>query len=135
MIILETSLLSLAFRRRWAGGRPPAVDHLDEMLESKTMLAIPGIVVQEILSGIRTESQFQETKAGLSAFPLLLAQPRDHFAAAKVFNVCAANGVALSTVDCLIAAQAMARGASLWTLDEDFTRIARHTGLKLYRPS
>ena len=37
------------------------------------------------------------------------------------------------TIDSLIAAIALEHGATVFTLDQDFSRIARITGLKLYR--
>jgi len=37
-----------------------------------------------------------------------------------------------STIDSLIAAIALEHGASIFTLDQDFVRIARMTGLELY---
>lgn len=132
MIVLETSILSLAFRRRWVGPRPAAVDELQELIESNAALAVPAMAFQEVLSGVRTEPQFLELKGVLEGFPILLARPEEHLLAARISNLCARKGVAISAVDALIAGQTIAREGKLWTLDRDFVKLARFCGLKFH---
>ncbi len=52
--------------------------------------------------------------------------------AAAIFRAAHARGHALTTIDTLIAAIARENGASLFTLDQDFTRVARITPLMLH---
>ncbi len=54
--------------------------------------------------------------------------------AAAIFRLARSKGTTLSTIDTLIAAIAMHHGVAVFTLDKDFSRIARLTGLPLYRP-
>ncbi len=103
------------------------------MVREDVPLAVPGIVLQEVLSGVRTEAQFFRLRNLLEAFPILVAEQRDHVAAARIANACRRKGVTTSAVDCLISALATERDAPLLTLDEDFARIARHSDLKLLR--
>ena len=134
MILLDTSILSLAYRRRRrAGPDPPIVGTLRELILQDVPLAIPGIVVQEVLSGVRTEAQFRRLEKLLEAFPIITAEPDHHVLAARITNACRRKGVAASTVDCLIAAIATSSDAFLFTLDEDFGRMASVCGMKLYR--
>jgi len=135
MIVLDTSILSLALRRRWTGARPSSVERLEEMMRAQAALAIPGIVLQEVLSGIRVESQFSSLQTLLHGIPLLIASGGDHTLAAKIFNQCLDNGVSASHIDCLIAAQTIACHGRLWTLDRDFAAIARCSRLKFFRPA
>lgn len=134
MILLDTSVLSLAFRRR---RRPPAATtgaELERMIEQDLPLAVPGIVVQELLSGLRETSEVARLQAAIQGFPVIAATVGDHLAAAKIANSCRAKGIATSTIDCLIAAQAIGSGAHLFTLDEDFVRIATACDLELWSP-
>jgi len=69
----------------------------------------------------------------LAAFSILPEGVSEHVEAARVRNVCLAKGLNVSGVDCLIAACAITGGHQLFTVDEDFEAIAKHTPLKLYR--
>ncbi len=50
----------------------------------------------------------------------------------SVYREARAEGIKLSTIDSLIASIALDHRASVFTLDRDFTRIARFTKLELY---
>ncbi len=133
MILLDTTILSLAYRRHHKiEPEPPAIEILRQMILEDVPLAVPGIVLQEVLSGVRTEAQFERLKRLLEAFPIMTAEPRHHVLAAKIANACRRKGVATSTVDCLIAALATSSDASLFTLDQDFVRMVPLCGMKLF---
>jgi predicted nucleic acid-binding protein len=134
LIVLDTSVLSLAFRRRHRG-LPAASDtrvELERIIEEDRSLFVPGIVLQELLSGVRETAEFERLRAVMKGFPVLTATTADHLAAASVANACRAKGIAASTIDCLIAAQAIGASFSLFTLDEDFVRIANCCELVLW---
>src|SRR5689334_10803663 len=101
------------------------------MIAEDWPLLIPGIVRQELLSGVRTPEEWKRLQDVVEGFPVLLADLDDHFTAARVTNACRQRGIASSTVDCLIAAQAIRSQASLFTLDQDFQRIADCCELQL----
>lgn len=133
MIVVDTSVWSLAFRRRSRpGDEPKVVSLLRRMIEDDQPLAVPGIVFQELLTGVRDVSQAKRLQRILDGFPLLLATKADHVEAAKISTACRKGGVTAATVDCLIAAQCISSDAPLLTTDEDFRRIALHAGLKLH---
>lgn len=137
MIVLDTSVLSRVFRRRQhrlyaAEGTP--LD-LERMIEEDWPLLVPGIVLQELLSGIRDAAEFDRLLAALEGFPVITATIADHLAAASLANSCRAKGIAASTIDCLIAAQTIGAGFSLFTLDQDFLRIATCCSLVLWSRS
>jgi predicted nucleic acid-binding protein len=137
LIVLDTSVLSLAFRRR-PGGLTTASDtrlELERMIEQDWPLLVPGVVLQELLSGIREVAEFARLRAVMEGFPVVTATIADHLVAASVSNACRAKGIAASTIDCLIAAQAIGAGYSLFTLDEDFRRIATCCSLVLWSRS
>ena len=103
------------------------------MLLEDTPVAIPGIVLQEILSGVRTDIQFTRLQRLLEAFAVLTAGRQDHVLAAQISKACRRQGMSMSAVDCLIAALAVSRDALLFTLDEDFARMAPICNLKLFK--
>ena len=134
MIVLDTSVLSLAFRRRKPDAEEPdPVALLGKMIAEDRPLVVPGIVLQELLSGVRTAEQFKRLQAAMAAFPILLAGQVQHVQAAQISNVCRREGITCSTVDALIAAMAIGVGGQLFTTDADFQRIAPRCGLRLYR--
>jgi predicted nucleic acid-binding protein len=134
VILIDTSVLSRVFRRRQPG---PVERRLHVVFErlmlSEAPLGLPGIVLQEALSGLASQREFDDLAARfLGAFSVISATTADHVAAARLRNVCMRRGVNASGVDCLIAATAIGGGHELLTLDADFGRIAKHSALRLY---
>lgn len=133
MIVVDTSVWSLAFRRRAGpGDEPKVVSLLRRMIKDDYPLSMPGIVFQELLTGVRDVSQAKKLQGILDGFPLLLATKEHHVEAARISTACRKGGVTAATVDCLIAAQCVCSNSPLLTTDEDFKRIARHAALILY---
>ena len=93
--------------------------------------AIAGIVVTEILQGLTRD--VDEIERYLSMWDILEpAGFATYRKAAAIFRLARSKGVSLSTIDTLIAAIAIHHRATVFTLDKDFSRIARLTGLPLY---
>jgi predicted nucleic acid-binding protein len=100
---------------------------------AKSKWPFPAVVLQELLSGVAEQKQGERVLAAIrESFPVVLATEGDHLKAADLGNLAARKGVALSTPDALIAAQAFNRRALLFTTDGDFPRLAALAGLKLY---
>lgn len=131
MIILDTSALSHVFRRAQGVGSTPARDVYQRLIADGDPLTVPGIVLQEILSGIREPARVHRLARLVSAFPLCLATQEHHFLAATLVNDCLRVGVAISSIDALIAATTLDLGATLFTLDTDFEPLSRSHGLRL----
>jgi predicted nucleic acid-binding protein len=131
VIVLDTSILSHALRRRATEGESPETAILRRVLAANVQAAVPGVVLQEILSGVRSPAQFRELRRALDDFRLLLANREHHVVAAEISNACRARGVATSLADCLIAALTIGARGELFTTDSDFARIAEHSSLKV----
>jgi predicted nucleic acid-binding protein len=133
MILLDTSVLSAVLRRRRKGEAEEALAaRVTALLDGEEQIAIPGIVFQEILSGIAEQKQGERVLAAIrESFPVLLATEGDHLKAADLANLAARRGLALSTPDALIAAQAYNRRAHLFTTDGDFPKLAAWAGLRM----
>jgi predicted nucleic acid-binding protein len=135
VILFDTSVLSRVFRRKHPGPEERRLLAVfDELMASDDPLGLPGIVLQEVLSGVRSHRQFTDLSGKLlTAFAVLPEGVADHVEAARVKNVCLAKGLNVSGVDCLIAGVAITGHHELFAVDEDFEAIARHAPLRLYR--
>jgi predicted nucleic acid-binding protein len=135
VILLDTSVLSRVFRRARPGTEERRLhQRLHELLAGEAALGIPGLVLQEVLSGIRSEKQFSNLMQRLlTSFSIVLPHTSDHIEAARLRNKGLSKGVTISGSDCLIAALAITGDHELCTMDRDFETIARFSSLKLFR--
>ena len=123
------------FRRRRPGAEERRLQIVfDELMASDVPLGMPGMVLQEVLSGIRSHRQFSDLTAKLlAAFTVVPEGVPEHVEAARVRNTCLGKGLNVSGVDCLIAACAITGNHELFAVDEDFEAIAMHAPLRLFR--
>ena len=135
MILLDTSILSRVFRRSRPGPEELRIQRVvEELMTGDDPLGLPGIVLQETLSGIRSEKQFATLENRLlAAFTVLLPTTAHHIDAARLRNKCLAKGLSASGPDCLIAAMAISGGHELFAADDDFEAIAKQAPLQLFR--
>lgn len=109
----------------------PAGGELRRMIAEGEPFALTGVVVAEVLQGLIRDSASIEHY--LVQWDLI--EPRGfetYREAARIYRIARRKGVALTTIDTLIAAIALEHGTSVFTLDQDFSRIARMTRLQLY---
>ena len=129
-VVADTSVWSLVLRR----GQPPSDPHAAElarMLAQGERVVLLGIVLQEILQGIRDPAQFETVRSYLEDLPLLRLERRDYVAAAELWNACMAGGVQASSVYFQIAAACIEHDCALLSADQDFQHIARFCALQL----
>jgi predicted nucleic acid-binding protein len=108
-----------------------AGDELRRMIEEAEPFALTGVIVTEILQGIRRDVHRMESF--LSQWEML--EPRGfstYREASAISRLGRSKGISLTTIDTLIAAIALEHCATLFTLDKDFSRIARMAPLPLY---
>lgn len=134
MVLVDTPIWSFALRRR-------AVDlSLSERLLTKALydlvrqsnVQLLGAVRQEVLSGIREESQFQRIRDHLRGFPHVELDSIDYEEAARISNQCRQHGIADSSVDMLMCAVALRHGWEIFTTDRDFIHYARVIPLRTF---
>ncbi len=132
MIVVDTSVWSQALRRPRRGDALPGPGKLlMRLIREGEPIVLPGIVYQELLSGLRHQPQFLRLRRVLAPFPVLLATRDDHLQAASIVNTCRASGVQVSAVDALIVSMAAAREATLLTSDRDYVHMAEHVNVDL----
>ena len=130
-VIVDTSVWSLALRRD--NQEPNAmVQEFRHMIHDHRVQMI-GPIRQEILSGIRSESQFKKLQKYLESFPDLPAITEDYVTAAEYFNRCRSKGIQGSNTDFLICAMANRNKFSIFTVDKDFELFSKHIKIILHK--
>lgn len=124
-VIVDTSVWSLALRRRTPPAFSPAVNLLRDLITDDRVILL-GAIRQEILSGVRSSEQFMRLRDYLRAFPDLELATEDYEIAADFFNTCRSNGIQGSNTDFLICAVAHRRSYSILTTDNDFQSFQSH---------
>ena len=130
-VIVDTSIWSLALRR----GKIPDKSLLVELetLISDYRVQLIGPIRQELLSGIKSDEQFDKLKQYLSSFPDYHIQTEDFVLAAKFYNQCRKKGIQGSNTDFLICAIAVNNNWQIYTLDQDFSHFEKVLPIKLYQ--
>jgi hypothetical protein len=134
--LIDTSVWFLALRRQsdhLHADERRLVDEWQALIREGRAQLI-GIVRQEVLSGIRQESDFERVRTRLSPFDDVVVETRDHEEAARFFNRCRARGVTGTPIDLLICAVAQRHDLAVFTTDRDFERYHRLLGTKLHVP-
>jgi len=103
----------------------PHVETLETLISADEDLALCGLVLTEILQGIRDDVDYERTRARLRPLPLLPMDEPVFLKAAEIYRALRRQGVTIRrTNDCLIAAVAIIFGVALLHADADFDRIA-----------
>lgn len=118
MIAVDTSVWIDFFR-----GRAPIADTLGRLLDGD-QIALPIPVRIEVLSGARKAERARLGRL-LSALPVLYPSDATWNRVESWVTKGAASGHRFGFADLLIAALAVEHDCSLWSLDRDFTHMAR----------
>jgi len=101
------------------------------MIAEAEPFALAGVVVTEVLQGLKRD--VSRIEHYLSQWEMLDPTGFGTYReAAAIFRTARAKGIAVTTVDAVIAAIVLEHGATLFTLDKDFTRIGSLVRLPLY---
>ena len=134
-VLIDTSVWSQALRRQSSEvsstDQVRVVNVLKELIHD-SRIAMLGPVRQELLSGVKTQKQFETLQQILSVFSDETLQREDYEQAAKNFNQCRQGGVQGSNTDFLICAVSMLRGWPIYSLDRDFEQYQKHLKVKLH---
>jgi len=133
LILVDTCILSEAFRKQANSTRYiKQIECFKQMIADDWPIALPGIVLQEFLTGFKTEKKFDKARQVVDGFPVVLAEKDDHLLASRIRSQCLSKGVSSHGIDCLIAATSINRNSRLLTFDKDFQLIAKVCHLKLF---
>lgn len=131
-VIVDTCIWSYALRRD-SQQQNHVVHELEELI-GEIRVQLIGPVRQEILSGIKSNKQFQALKQNLKAFPDLEVTSDDYELAADFFNTARRKGIQGSNTDLLICALASRHKMSIFTTDNDFIHFEKHLPITLHKP-
>jgi hypothetical protein len=134
-VLVDTSVWSQALRRQKQEIVPntslQVVQRLGSLIEDGRV-AMLGPIRQELLSGIKTQAQFESLRHILSAFPDEKLDAEDYEMAANSFNACRQLGIQGSNTDFLICAVSLAKKWPIFSLDKDFERYQKCLPLILF---
>ncbi len=106
---------------------------LEQLLSDEVDIFTTGIVVQEILNGIKEKKQRMVIKRDLNRFVLIMPSLNTHVQAAEIFDGCRKKGITIrSLVDCLIASLALEYDLPVLDNDRDYTKISKVFPLKIH---
>lgn len=129
-VIVDTSVWSLAFRRRMIPHQSSEILLLQNLIKEGRVILL-GAVRQEILSGIRHQNQYEKLKQNLRAFPELTLQIEDYELASEFYNICRSHGIQGANTDFLICGVAVRRNYEILTTDKDFGNFCFYIPIKL----
>ena len=108
------------------------VSRLNQLILSDTDIYSTGLIIQEVLSGIKKKRERQETRSDLERFIIIQPSIQNHFEAAEIFDSCRRKGLTIrSSIDCLTASLALEYDLLLLHNDRDFRSIAEVFPLRL----
>ena len=130
-VIVDTSIWSLALRR--GESKDTSILIALESLISDFRVQLIGPIRQELLSGIKSDEQFNKLKRYLSSFPDYQIQSEDFVLAAQYFNQCRSKGIQGSNTDFLICAIAVNNNWQIYSSDQDFRYFQKIIPIQLYK--
>ena len=129
MTVIDSSVWILLLN----GVRHPKVEQARLLIEGPEDIGVPGIVLDEILRGLRNDSHFRRIRdILLGDFTYLEMRQSQFLRSADIYRTLRKRGRTIrSPSDCLVAACAMEESASLLENDADFHTIAEVFPLNL----
>lgn len=130
-VLVDTCIWSLALRPS-SPQDSLQIQELKELINEQRVVML-GPIRQEILSGIREQSQFNLLRDKMRAFPDFPLLQEDYETAAAFFNDCRRAGIQGSTTDFLICAVSARHALPIFTVDNDFSSYQKHLVISLYQ--
>lgn len=127
MLLVDTTVWIDFFAARSASH----VALLEDSLNREDDICICGVILTEVLQGIRDEREYRKTKSYFESL-LFLPMTRETFiSSADLYRHLRRKGLTVrKPIDCMIAAVAIEHDVPLLHNDRDFHPLERHYGLK-----
>ena len=129
MVLVDTTVWVDFFSAR----SYPHVKALENLIVNRDDICLCGIILTEILQGIRKDSEFNRTRELLANLVFLPMQNSIFLRSAEIYRTLRRKGITIrKPVDCMIAAVAIENDIPLLHNDKDFVPIEKHFGLKRF---
>lgn len=112
--------------------RSPAFQEVSRLLRERRVF-YTGIVALELIRGARTDKELLILDTLFRSIECIEAQTGTHQEAGRLGYRLARKGFSIGTVDLLLSQLAIERDLWLYSQDQHFQMVAKHTPLKLYR--
>ncbi len=112
----------------------PQVGVLELLISESEDICTCGIILAEVLQGIRDDNRYRETKTHFDNI-VFLPMPRDIFVrSAEIYRSLRKKGITVrKPLDCMIAAVALTHHVQLLHHDKDFDAIEKYFSLKVVK--
>ena len=107
-------------------------EKLESLIKDNNRAVICGLILQEVLQGIKDNKSYETTKQRLSKLPFIDTNKETYLSASFLYKALRRKGITMPPVDTTIAALAIQNQMPLFTGDNHFKTITRHFELKLY---
>jgi len=105
---------------------------LESFIDQREDLCLCGVILTEVLQGIRDDKQHKQTESVLSSLIYLPMDQSTFLLAANIYRTLRSRGITIrNSVDCMIAAVCIEHKADLLHNDKDFDYIADVFGLQV----
>ena len=128
MILVDTSVWIDFFNDQ----DTPGVAALEAMIHDGEDLALCGVILTEILQGIRDDRAYTLTRERLEPLVMLPMTDAVFLRAAEIYRTLRKRGITIrKSIDCMIAAVAIENEVRLLHNDRDFDPVAEWCGLSV----
>ncbi len=126
MILVDTTVWIDFFT-----GKPtPQVDILELLISDGQDICLCGLVLTEVLQGVREERDYKKIKTYFGNLLFLPMTQAMHLRSAEIYRSLRKKGITIrKPIDCMIASVAIAHKVHLLHNDKDFVPIEKHCGL------
>ncbi len=107
-------------------------DELDRLLLGGAAVVTTGLVVQEVLQGIRALRDCARVSSLFASLTRVNPEFGTHLRAANLYRKLRSRGISVPTIDVLLAQIAMDLRLRVWTLDGHFRQISSASKLRLH---
>ncbi len=128
MVLVDTTVWVDLF----SGLTTPQVIVLESLILKREDICLCGVILTEVLQGIRDDKEHAKTEAIFSSL-LYLPMTRETFLlAAHIYRSLRVRGITIrNSIDCMIAAVCIENKVPLLHNDRDFDSISKHFDLKI----
>ncbi len=130
MVLVDTTVWIDFFAAR----PTPEVAELEQLVNEGEDICTCGIILTEVLQGIRKDEAYERTLSRFDTFLFLPMNRQTFVRAAELYRSLRRRGVTIrKPVDCMIASVAIGHDIALLHNDRDFDAIEAYCGLKVVR--